>query len=299
MSYTEVKERGNARYFYRVRSVRRDGKVGKDRVYLGRDLSGDELAVREERADSELYILRGLLTDDEVEELERVRQMYATLPEASRRNRYEAFVAEYTHDSTAIEGNTLSLRENAMLLFDGVTPRHGELREVFEVLNHRDAIDLLLDRESDIDRRMVLELHRVVCQNTLPRHLEGQLGVYRTVQVRVGGTDWRPPAPEDVPEDMAILLSWHTRNRDRLHPVIVAAYFHVAFETIHPFVDGNGRVGRLLMNHILHGGGFPMVNIPFRERQRYYACLEAGQEGNLRPFVELLMASMRKDELMV
>ena len=107
-----------------------------------------------------------------------------------------------------------------------------------------------------------------------------------------------PAAPGDVPRDMTALLSWYAKHREKVHPLVLALYFHVGFETVHPFVDGNGRVGRLLLNHILHRNGYPMVNIPNSQRGRYYAVLhEAQVRGDLRPFIEFVMELYRESHL--
>ena len=173
------------------------------------------------------------------------------------------------------------------------------LREVNEVLNHRRAFDRLLDYDSDITRNFILELHKLVMKDTLRTDQNSQLGRFRSVQVYIKGVDWIPPAPEDVPKDIKNLLSWYTKNKKKLHPIVVAAYFHIGFEIVHPFVDGNGRVGRLLMNFILHQNGYPMINIPLERRFEYYDCLHAAQvDGTLRPFIDFLLDLLRKSRLM-
>ena len=289
MSYTEKKKRGGSAYYYRVRSYREGDKVKKRRKYLGKDLDPSELNIAEKEADRELYILKGLLSQSEMDELERIKTEYEAKSKISRKNRYETFVSRFTHDSTAIEGNTLTLRETAGLLFEGITPSSKEMRELNEVINHKEAFDHIISYKGDISRKFIFDLHRLVVKNTLSKDLEDQIGAYRKVQVYIRGVEWTPSAPEDVPSDIKELLSWYTRNEDELHPLVIASYFHTGFETIHPFVDGNGRVGRLLMNFILHRNGFPMINIPLARKLDYYECLERGQvEGDLRPLVKFL-----------
>lgn len=289
MSYTERKKRGGSTYYYRARSIRKGGKVKKKRIYLGKDLDRNILKRAEMAADRELNILSGLLEDEEILELERLKERYGEVPEASLNNRYEAFISRFTHDSTAIEGNTLTLQETAGLLFENLTPSSKDLREINEVINHREAFDMMLSYEGDISREFVLKLHEMVVRKTLSERIRDQIGRYRTVQVYIRGVEWMPPAPEDVPVDMKELFRWYTQNKTRLHPLVLAAYFHAGFETIHPFVDGNGRVGRLLLNFILHRNGFPMVNIPNKRKFEYYECLERSQvDGDLRPLVRFL-----------
>ncbi len=297
MPYTETQTRGKKRYLYRVRSVRKDGKVTKQRIYLGADLPKRELARREREADRELGVLGALLTEEEIGALDSLKEEFEKEPAETSENRYEAFLALFTYDSNAIEGNTLTLEETSQLLFEGLVPAKS-LREINEALNHRKAYDYLLSARGDITKRLICELHAMVVRDTLRPDLASQVGAYRTLQVYVRGVDWVPPAPKQVPKDMKALLEWYTRNKKRIHPLVVAAYFHVGFEVIHPFVDGNGRVGRLLMNFILQRNGYPMLNIPKSRRRDYYAALHAAQvDGNLRPFVSLMMDLYAKNRL--
>jgi len=99
---------------------------------------------------------------------------------------------------------------------------------------------------------------------------------------------------------MRTLLSWYTKNKERLHPLIVASYFHTMFELVHPFVDGNGRVGRLLLNFIMHKNGYPMINIPSARKSEYYDALQSAQvNGEMRPFVELMMDVLKRSEILL
>lgn len=290
MAYTEVQKKGNKKQYYRTVSVREGKKVSKKRKYMGSDLTGEELAGAEREADIELGVLASLLNDDEVERLERVKQRFEEVPKASFENRYETFVSQFTHDSTAIEGNTLTLRETATVLFDGIVPKGKSIAEINEVIGHRKAFDLMLEHTSDITREFICELHSLVMKDTISPKFDQQIGQYRTVQVYIRGLDWRPPAPKDVPGDMKALLVWYSKNKNRLHPLVVAIYFHVGFEVVHPFIDGNGRVGRLLMNFILHKNGYPMVNIPNLRKHEYYEALDKAQnEGDLRHFINLML----------
>jgi Fic family protein len=118
-------------------------------------------------------------------------------------------------------------------------------------------------------------------------------GVFRKIQVFIRGVDVVPPRPEEVEGQFKELMLWYRGNKRRYHPVVVAAYTHTAFEGIHPFVDYNGRVGRLLLNFILLKHGFPPIAIAYRRRAEYYAALRAAVKGNLKPFVRLLYNYLR------
>ena len=296
--FTEIIKKGGRKYYYRTISKRNGKKVEKKRKYLGSDLEPEELRKAEREADLELGVLDALLFDEEIEFLSVLKETFSNQPPSTFKNRYEAFISQFTHDSTAIEGNTLTLQETASLLFDEIAPQKS-MREINEVLNHKGAFDHLLDHKGDIDKGFILELHHRVISDTLEQGLEDQVGRYRKVQVFIRGVEWIPAAPEDVPDDMTALMTWYSRNRELVHPLVLAIYFHVGFETIHPFVDGNGRVGRLLMNFILHKNEYPMVNIPNTLRNRYYTVLSHAQVGgDLRPFIEFVIDLWKGSELL-
>ncbi len=296
MAYTEVKKKNKNKYFYRVKSVRKDENVGKKRIYLGVNLGKAELKEKEKQADEELMLLSTLLFQNEFNELEKIKGRHISSKE-SKENKYEAFVSLFTYDSTNIEGNTLTLQETSQLLFEGINPRKS-LREIKEATNHKKAFDFILDYKKDISKEFILKLHKLVTEDTLNLELKNQEGRYRMIQVYIRGVEWIPTKPENVPKEMGSLLSWYTKNKKKLHPLILSAYFHSAFETIHPFVDGNGRVGRLLMNFILHKNKYPMINIPNKKKYVYYKVLENSQvEGNLRPLIKFLFDLLKEERI--
>lgn len=299
MTYTEVKKRKGKKYYYRVKSMREGGKFKKERIYLGVDLKKDFIREKENNADKELMVLNNLLDNQEINFLDKLKKEFNKQPKENLENRYESFISFFTYDSNAIEGNSLTLKETSYLLFEKRVPKEKSLREINETLNHKEAFDFILNYKGDVTKEFILDLHRLVVKNTLKRGLDNQIGKYRTVQNYIRGREWLPPKPSEVPNEMKQLLTWHSKNKKKLHPLIIASYFHVAFETIHPFVDGNGRVGRLLMNFILHKNKFPMINIPNKRKLKYYDGLHiATIKGELRPFVNLMLDLLKEMKLM-
>ena len=296
MVHNEVQEKNGRKYYYRVKSVRTGKKVRKERIYLGVNLSKAYLEKKEKEADKKLNIFDVILTKDEEEFLRKVKKEFSKEPIENYENRYEAFCSLFTYDSTGIEGNTFTLSETSHLLFDGIVPKEKSLREIHEVINHKKAFDFILNYKEDITKEFILELHRLVIANTLRQDLISQSGRYRTVQVFAGRSI--PPNPSEVPNQMAKLLKWHTINKKKLHPLVLSSYFHIEFERIHPFIDGNGRVGRLLMNFILYKNKFPMINIPKKRKFKYYEVLQNAQyKNNLQGFVRFLISILKKEKL--
>ena len=297
MAYTEIKKKKGKTYFYRVKSVRKGKSVGKKRIYLGVNLGKNKLSKSEKEADKELMLLSTLLTDNEIQELEKIKKEYLQQPKENLENRYETFVSLFTYDSTNIEGNTLTLQETSQLLFEGITPRKS-LREINEILNHKEAFDYILKYKGEVNKKFLLKLHELIAKNTLKPELKKQIGKYRELQVYIRGTSWLPPKSQEVPKEIRYLLSWYSKNKKKLHPLIVCAYFHSAFETIHPFIDGNGRVGRLLINFMLHKNKYPMINIPNKKKHIYYKVLESSQvEGNFKPLIKFFLDLLKEYEI--
>lgn len=297
MVYTEVRNTDGKKRFYRVYTYRKKGNVVHRTIYLGTDLSQKQREQREREADVHLiHPLQALLSTRELRMLSAIRKKHLGKSPATLDNRYEAFASEFTYDSTGIEGNTLTLPETAAVLFEGATPAKS-LREVYEVINHKRALDYLLAHHGDVTKALLCRLQRLVTENTLRQELRAQAGRYRTVPVFIRGASVTPPPARLVAKEMRSLLAWYGKNKSKLHPVVVAAYFHAAFEAIHPFVDGNGRAGRLALNLMLHRKGYPMVSIPRTQKVRYFNALAHAQiDGDFRPLITLLIERLKNSD---
>ena len=197
---------------------------------------------------------------------------------------------EYTFESNRIEGNTLTLMETDLVINEGLTISGKSMREHLEAINHRDAIVFmkqLAEKNTSLIERDVLSLHQVVLKGID----YSNAGKYRNVQVLIKGSSYTPPAPYMVPKQMEDFFIWYKQNRKKLHPIILAAEMHERLVTIHPFIDGNGRTSRLLMNLILLQHGFVIANIKGDNSSRlaYYTALEEAQtNGNKIPFLNFV-----------
>jgi Fic family protein len=191
----------------------------------------------------------------------------------------EYFDVEWTHHSTAIEGNTLTLQETLVVLKHGITIGGKSLREHLEVVDHQKAIDFvesLARVRRPVTEEDLMGIHRLV----LAGIEDTMAGQYRAGQVRIAGSRYLPPPPQEVPRRMKEFLAWlEYAEVPDLHPVFVAAKAHLELVTIHPFVDGNGRTARLLQNLLLMRRGFPPAVIRVEERAEYYQALEQVQMG--------------------
>lgn len=225
-----------------------------------------------------------------LERLSRLKQeldCFRPLSPAEALRLREHLLVEWTHHSTALEGNTLDLQETRIVLLDGLTVGGKTLREHLEVVDHRDAVEWMesaLKEKISLSEALVRELHRLVLKSTFP----DEAGKYRRGTVRIAGSRRVPPAASDVPDLVREMIKIHSAMKEA-HPVERAACLHWRLAWIHPFVDGNGRTARLLMNFSLMQDGYPPAVIRKEERERYLDALEvASAEGNLEPFVQLV-----------
>ena len=190
------------------------------------------------------------------------------LPEYTLKSLREKVFLEWTYHSNAIEGNTLTLNETKVVL-EGITIGGKTLREHIEVINHRDAITYVeetIQQKEPLTERKIKNLHRIVLKGIDDKYA----GVYRTQQVFIAGAKHTPPAHYFIQEKMEQLLSWYQIEGAELHPVMRGAMLHAIFVGIHPFIDGNGRTARLLLNLELMKDGFPPVIIKVENRLSYY-----------------------------
>lgn len=212
------------------------------------------------------------------------------LPPAAVKNLREVNRVEWTYNSNAIEGNTLSLIETKVVLEEGLTIGGKKLQEHLEVINHAEAIDFVeeqVQKDALLDEQTVKMIHYLVLK-TIDNE---NAGTYRSINFRISGSNHQPPHFLQVPHEMKELMDWYGQFKDQLHPVELAALFHFKFVYIHPFADGNGRTARLLMNLILMSYGFPPAIVKAENdlRLRYYETLEKASIANsLEPFTELI-----------
>lgn len=197
----------------------------------------------------------------------------------------DEFLVEYTYNSNAIEGNTLTLQETALVL-EGLTIDQKPLKDHLEAVGHKDAflyVQELVRGKVSFSETTIKQIHALVLMDR-----PEDRGIYRCIPVRIMGAYHTPPDPIMIPELMGKLTKEYTISK--LHPIEQAALFHLKFEGVHPFVDGNGRTGRLILNLLLMQNGYPPISVKFADRKKYYEAFDAYyRDGNSREMVELVM----------
>ncbi|XOV93128.1 MAG: Fic family protein [Bacteroidota bacterium] len=231
---------------------------------------------------------------DKLGALDELKSKWEDRPElgvSQLKRMHEFFDVEYTFESNRIEGNTLSLHETSLVVNEGLTIGGKSMREHLEAINHQEAIDFvrsLVFSEEDFSKRVLLDLHRLILKEVDSRNA----GVYRSIPVRISGSDTDLPQPYMLEQLMGDYFEFYSVQCFRLHPVILAAEMHERLVSIHPFVDGNGRTARLIMNLILLRNGYTRANIKgnAESRMAYYKALQSVQkDANPIPFYHLVI----------
>src|SRR3990167_7804076 len=204
--------------------------------------------------------------DQKLQKLQSLRP----LPPLAVKKLREQFEIEMTYNSNAIEGNRLTLKETFLVVSEGMTVKNKPLKDHLEARDHYEALEFIAElvehgKKHTWSERLVRTLHGLVVKDTDKE----EAGRYRTTDVRITGSAHRPPTAMTVPQKMREFIT-QTDSLKKMHPVEQAALFHHKFVHIHPFTDGNGRTGRLLMNVLLMQKGYPLAVILKNDRKKYY-----------------------------
>lgn len=307
--FVEIRKKGKNRKYYLVHSFREGRKVIKVRRYLGLNLSEHSLDAKKAQAESFIkdqlknYVqirdpLNTVLAESELAQIKKLENKFSIKDikvHHLTEKQWLKFSELFSYNTNAIEGSTLSQKEVVQLLEKNRLPD----KNVFDIEETRgvvDAIKLIRKTKLHISLELIKNLHYTVFKKTKPF-----AGKFRAKGVEVVITDGfgnivhqGSPAAK-VRSLLLELIAWYNKNKKKYSPILLAAVVHNQFENIHPFQDGNGRVGRLLLNNILLKHALPPVNIEFDRRQEYYKTLQSYEkEGNIRPTLEFILKEYRQ-----
>jgi Fic family protein len=275
------RRKGRAEYFYLQHSFRKDGKVITRELYLGRKVPDD---IEEIKAKLMVEAREALS-----EKLEKIRDWFqeewGRYPLSARERQLQEIAIAFTYNTNAIEGSTITLEETRQILEDNVAPSKS-LTDIRETVSHARVFLEMLQTDEKISEELLLRWHRDIFEETK----SDIAGRFRNYVVRVGSyvaPDWH-----DLKRLMKQLIAF--ANESKPNPVEVAGRAHYMFERIHPFGDGNGRIGRLLMNYILWKSGYPMLIIEYGKRKTYYKALERTEEGFANYFIRRYISVHKK-----
>ncbi len=270
MVYIKKKLKNGRTYYYLRHTYREHGKILAREKYLGLTLPKSIERVKKEFI-FDLYSKKwfsefGNIHSDYAENLRKT-------PESEVKKNLETLSIRFTYDTQRIEGSTLTLRETANLIENGISPSNKPMHDIKETESHQKIFKNMLSVKKDLSYQTLLEWHRELLADTKP-DIAGKL---RVSDVKISGSKFVPPTNLEVYPLMKDFFSWYEKNKKTMNPVELAALVHLKLVTIHPFADGNGRISRLAMNLVLNRHGFPMLNIEYESRNSYYKALERAQ----------------------
>jgi Fic family protein len=296
--FIEKKKEGSKTKYYLAYSYREKNKVNKIRKYLGVNLSDSELKKRKERAKE--FILEEInlnntqvfnfqLTPKEIEKLNKLSKidiihLYNT--------DWKKFTEEFVYNTNAIEGSTVELKEVKEILKD--KPKTNDPEEL-ETLGVAEAVKFIRITNENISLEFLLKLHKFCFDKS--KSFAGKLrGVQVVIKNSAGEIVHMGTPVAELNKALKELVEWYKENKNKFNPLILATIIHNQFEHIHPFQDGNGRVGRLLLNHILIKNNYPPINIYLEDRQKYYKALQIySQFHDIKPMAEFLVKQYKKE----
>ncbi|MBS3138317.1 Fic family protein [Candidatus Woesearchaeota archaeon] len=275
-----TRKRGSKTYFYLHHSIRVGDKVATKEKYLGPEIPASIESIKQ----SFLNELQSPLYHKFDSIKKHFQTEWARLPKVIQEKEKEEIAIAFTYNTNAIEGSTITLHEAREIIHDKIAP-NKPLRDIRETETHSKVFLDMLSTKKNINIKLLLQWHQAIFGET-KHEISGH---FRDYLVRVGdyvGPDW-----QDVQKLMSGLVLF---LRKPLHPVELAARSHYQFEKIHPFGDGNGRIGRLLMNYILWWNGYPMLIIEYKKRKSYYQALGKDENGFVQYFFRRYLTAHKK-----
>lgn len=308
--HIEKRKKDGSVQYYLAHSYRKEGKARKVRVYLGANLSKKQLEEKRREAEEKIKekiktvkLIRDpyhtVLSSKELKELEKLGAGgKIKLLHLSEKD-WLKFTEEFTYDTNAIEGSTINEKEVANILEKNKWPEKPK-SEISETYGVADAVKYIRKNKEHLSLGLIRELHGIVFRNSKPFAGKFRKRTEEVVIMDAMGNVVHRGAPSGhVVSLLKELISWYGKNRKKYPPIVLAAVVHNQFENIHPFRDGNGRVGRLLLVNILIKHRMPPLNIEMKNRRRYYEALQEYQNNrNLRPMIELMLKEYKHLKMM-
>jgi len=232
------------------------------------------------------YKKTSIFDEEQIKKLERIKTEYKWIIKSFTKKQLkdilDRFTINFTYESNAIEGNSLTLRDVTLILGENIVPKNKDLREIYETRNTREAYEFLFEKKMKISIKNIVKIHSILVKDTGIQTGFKKLPNYLLMR------NLKTTPPEKVEKEIKKLLEWYEKNKGIIHPLKLATEIHAKFEKIHPFEDGNGRAGRVLLNAILLENGYPPLIIRKTARIAYFSSLEAfdkGRSGKLERFM--------------
>ena len=277
-----TRKKGNKKYFYLKHSVRKGKKIITKEKYLGTEVPSNFKEIESKFGEE--------FQEEITNKLESIKKHFQIewkrIPESVKEKELEEISIAFTYNTNAIEGSTITLEEAREIIHDKISPNKS-LQDVKETESHSKVFLQMLKKDEKITNELLLQWHKNIFENVKP----DIAGKYRDYLVRVGS--YLAPDWQEVKKMMSELIAFIYDNK-KMNSVELSARAHYRFEKIHPFGDGNGRIGRLMMNHILWHNGYPMLIIEYKKRLSYYKALQKDEEYFVKYFIRRYFVAYKK-----
>jgi len=306
MVFVQERKSKGITYLYLDKSIRMGNKVFKVSRYLGKkadfqkekiskeikkfalEIDGKILSLAIQQA-RKRYRIAYPFSVDELEKIEEMNLRYKEIKKSLDKKDWtdikKRFVANFVFESNALEGNSLTLKNFSDIVFEDKMSSSADLREVYDAKNSYAVFSKLFNSKKDITEPFIIGLHKGIMRN-----IDSRTGYKKIPNIILGRRISLAP-PEKVQKEMEKLILWYNQKKSDTHPLELAFKFHHMFESIHPFADGNGRVGRMLLNHILIKNGYFPIIIRKTQRIGYLKALEA---ADLNQYIPLIRFALEK-----
>lgn len=310
MVFVQERKLKGVAYLYLDKSIRIKNKVFKISKYLGKktDLSKERIkreikrfaleidskiiSLLVERAKKRYASLEYPLTIEEIKKIEEMNLKYREIRKSLNKKDWidvkRRFIANFVFESNALEGNSLTLKNFSEIIFENRISDSADLREVYDAKNSYDVFSKLFNSRKEITEDFIIDLHRKIMKN-----IDDRIG-YKKVPNIILGRNLELTPPNKVSEEVKELFRWYNENKKKMYPLELAFKFHHKFERIHPFADGNGRVGRMLLDYILIKNGYYPVIIRKTHRIKYFRALQAADNGKDVPLVRFALEKAKE-----
>ncbi|MAG02142.1 hypothetical protein CMI42_02290 [Candidatus Pacearchaeota archaeon] len=290
----KVKSKGKD-YWILVHSIRIGKKVTQKTKYIGKSLPPKK---RLDHLKKEFLkeIEKGksiFLSDKDIETIENKKNNYIKefrrLSNIEKKERLEEFIIRFTYDSSKLSGVDITLRQTSLILREGIIPKgFKKLKTAKEIENHKDGMIAITKYKGTLNVGFIKKIHKILLSG-IDESIAGKLRSELKRDVKIAGTPYIPPKWNQIDNELKDLFGWYKVGNRKLHPLELAALIHLRLISIQPFVDGNSRLSRLLMNWILWKKNYPLIDIPIEDIEEYYSNLDKYQiEKKEKPFVQYI-----------
>ena len=271
-------------YYYLGHSFRLEGKVVYKERYLGKTIPSNIEEIKE-------AFMHECIKEGAIKKLKLIKKGFHNewkkYPESVKKKMLIDLSISFTYNTNAIEGSTITLDETEDIIKNKIAP-NKPLRDVQETINHSKVFFKVLNEKRELSNNLILEWHKEAFSETKP-DIAGKL---RDYLVKVG--NYIAPDWQEVNKLMKELIEWYNKSKKKLDPVELAARAHYKFEKIHPFGDGNGRVGRLIIAYILKNNKYPLLIIKFKKRKSYYRAISKTEYDFVNYFIRNYISAHKK-----